>query len=229
MNRILLTLVFCMGSALAQPRSGLEFTAAEIRRLQASDAENPGMLWVDRGAGLFAQHCAACHRPEAMKGVATRYPRVVDGKVVNLEAKLRHNGAELAYESQELLALTAYVAHQSRGLPFSQAISNEQTERGRREYYRRRGQMNLSCAHCHEANAGKKLGAETLSQGQPNGYPAYRLEWQTLGSLHRRLRACMYGLHAELPAYGSDLLLQLELFLAARAQGLLIETPAVRR
>lgn len=218
-----------MGSALAQPRSGLEFSGAEIRQLQASDAENPGMLWVDRGAGLFAQRCAACHQPGSMKGVATRYPQVVDGKVVNLEAKLRHNGPELGYESQELLALTAYVAHQSRGLPFSQGISSAQAEQGRREYYRRRGQMNLSCAHCHEANAGKQLGAETLSQGQPNGYPAYRLEWQTLGSLHRRLRACMYGLHAELPAYGSDLLLQLELFLAARAQGLPVETPAVRR
>ncbi len=229
MNRILLTLVFCMGSALGQPRSGLEFSGAEIRQLQASDAENPGMLWVDRGAGLFAQHCAACHQPGSMKGVATRYPRVVDGKVVNLEAKLRHNGPRLAYESQELLALTAYVAHQSRGLPFSQGISSEEAENGRREYYRRRGQMNLSCAHCHEASAGKTLGAETLSQGQPNGYPAYRLEWQTLGSLHRRLRACMYGLHAELPAYGSDLLLDLELFLAVRGRGLLLETPAVRR
>ena len=71
--------------------------------------------------------------------------------------------------------------------------------------------------------------AETLSQGQPNGYPAYRLEWEALGSLHRRLRACLYGLHAELPDYGSPLLLDLELFLAVRARGLPVETPAVRR
>ena len=52
---------------------------------------------------------------------------------------------------------------------------------------------------------------------------------ETLGSLHRRLRACMFGLHAELPDYGSPLLLDLELFLAVRAGGLPVETPAVRR
>ena len=164
-----------------------------------------------------------------MKGVAAAYPRVVDGGIVNLEAKIQHNGPRFAYESQELLALTAYVAHQSRGMRFAQPVAPREAEKGKAEYYRRRGQMNLSCAHCHEANAGKQLGSETLSQGQPSGYPTYRLEWESLGSLHRRLRACMYGLHAELPEYGSELLLNLELFLALRARGLPVETPAVRR
>lgn len=217
------------GTAFGQARSGLDYAAGEIRQLQASDAENPGMLWVDRGAALFKQHCAACHTPASMKGAATRYPRVVDGRVVNLEAQVRHNGPQFPYESEELLSLTAFVAHQSRGMVFAHAVSAEEAEKGKAQYYRRRGQMNLSCAHCHEANPGKQLGAETLSQGQPNGYPTYRLEWQTLGSLHRRLRACMYGLHAELPPYGSELLLDLELFLAFRARGLAVETPAVRR
>jgi sulfur-oxidizing protein SoxA len=213
----------------AQPRSGLDYAGEEIRQLQSSDAENPGMLWVDRGAALFRQHCSSCHAPDSMKGVAASYPRVMDGKVVNLEAKIQHNGPRFAYESQELLSLTAYVAHQSRGMGFAQPIAPREAEKGKSEYYRRRGQMNLSCAHCHEANPGKKLGTETLSQGQSNGYPAYRLEWETLGSLHRRLRACMYGLHAELPEYGSALLLELELFLAVRAKGLPVEAPAVRR
>ncbi len=217
------------GSLCAQTRSGLDFASEEIRRLQANDAENPGMLWVDRGAQLFAQHCASCHTVEAMKGVAARYPRVVGGKVVNLEAQVRHAGAPFAYESDELLALTSFVAHQSRGMPLRSEAPAKDVERGKAEYYRRRGQMNLACAHCHQANPGKKLGAETLSQGQPNGYPAYRLEWQTLGSLHRRLRSCMFGLHAEVPPYGSPLLLDLELYLASRARGLPVETPAVRR
>jgi sulfur-oxidizing protein SoxA len=226
---ILFALVLFMGAAWAQPRSGLDYSSEEVRALQASDAENPGMLWVDRGAALFRQHCSSCHERESMAGVAANYPRVVGGSVVNLEAMVRHAGPRFAYESQELLSLTAYVAHQSRGMPFSQKISAEEAARGRLEYYRRRGQMNLSCAHCHEANPGKKLGSETLSQGQPNGYPAYRLEWESLGSLHRRLRACMHGLHAELPEHGSPLLLDLELFLALRAKGLPVEAPAVRR
>jgi sulfur-oxidizing protein SoxA len=75
----------------------------------------------------------------------------------------------------------------------------------------------------------KHLLAETLSQGHGNAYPAYRLEWQTLGSLHRRLRACFQGVRAEPFASGSPELVNLELYLAWRAQGLAVETPAVRR
>jgi sulfur-oxidizing protein SoxA len=220
-----LILAIACGAAFAQ-RSGLEYSSAEIRKLQASDAENPGMLWVDLGAKLFAQQCASCHA--SMKGVAARYPRVVDGKIVNLEAMIRHRAA-FAYESDELLGLTAYVAHESRGLPIGRHLQESEVQNGNTEYHRRRGQMNLACAHCHDANAGRKLGAETVSEGQPNGYPAYRLEWQKAGSLERRLRACMFGLHAELPAYGSELLLELELYLAWRGRGLPIEAPAVRR
>jgi sulfur-oxidizing protein SoxA len=164
-----------------------------------------------------------------MKGVATRYPAVVKGTIVTLETKIREKMPALAYESDELLALTSYVAHQSRGMPMRAKISEKDVESGKTAYYQRRGQMNLACAHCHEQNWGKRLGAETLSQGQPNGYPTYRLEWQKMGSLQRRIRACMFGLHAELPAYGSDAMLELELFLAWRATGLPIETPAVRR
>jgi L-cysteine S-thiosulfotransferase len=102
-------------------------------------------------------------------------------------------------------------------------------ERGQEFYYRRMGQMNLSCAHCHERNWGRKLLAETISQGHGNGYPAYRLEWQTTGSLHRRLRSCLYGVRAEMLPAGSPEYVDLELFLAWRAMGLPIETPGVRR
>jgi sulfur-oxidizing protein SoxA len=216
-------------SALAQPHSGSEFASEELRRLQASDIENPAMLWIDRGAKLWQQHCTGCHGDvSSMRGVAARYPKVVQGKVVGLEEKIREKVA-FDYESEDLLGITAYVGMQSRGLPVLAQATEEQLSKGKNEYYRRRGQMNLSCAHCHEANWGKHLGGETLSQGQGNGYPAYRLEWQKVGSLQRRLRACLYGVHAELPPFGSETLLQLELFLAKRASGLPVETPAVRR
>ncbi|HEX2567208.1 MAG TPA: sulfur oxidation c-type cytochrome SoxA [Burkholderiales bacterium] len=222
-------LLLFVSSALAQPHSGSEFTSAEIRRLQASDIENPGMLWIDRGAQLWRERCTGCHGDvSSMRGVAARYPKVANGKVVGLEEKIREK-VSLDYESDELLGLTAYVAMQSRGMPVANEATEEQASAGRSAYYRRRGQMNLSCAHCHEANWGKHLGGETLSQGQGNGYPAYRLEWQKMGSLQRRLRACLFGVHAELPPFGSQTLLELELFLAKRASGLTVETPAVRR
>lgn len=230
-------------------RSGIEFASADVRKLQADDFANPGMLWVARGEKLWSEatgtggkSCAACHgdAKSSMKGVAARYPKVDPGaaRLVNLEGRInlcriRNQNAEpLKYESDELLALTAYVAHQSRGLPVGVVLdmqNRKNFERGRELYHRRLGQMNLSCAHCHDHNWGKKLAAETISQGHANAYPVYRLEWQTAGSLHRRVRGCLFGIRAEMFPAGSQELLDLELYLARRTNGLPIETPGVRR
>ena len=242
----------CHGAEPQKPaplKSGVEFASADVRRLQADDFENPGMLWVARGAKLWGtsagkdgKSCAACHGEAAksMKGVATRYPRVDPGagRLVNLEGRInlcRENNqqaAPLKHESSELLALTTYVAHQSRGMPAQvtrDAQNTKDFERGRALYYSRIGQMNLACTHCHDRNWGRKLAAETISQGHGNAYPAYRLEWQSVGSLARRIRACYYGLRAEMPPFGAQELLDLELYLAWRGGGLPVEVPGVRR
>lgn len=216
--------------------------------MQADDFANPGMLWVVHGEKLWstpvgrsAQSCASCHgdATASMKDVAPRYPRVdaATSKVVNVEGRIngcrteRQQAAPLRYESEELLALTAYVAHQSRGQPLQPAAKEEQAalQRGREIFHRRQGQMNLACIHCHVQNAGRKLLADTISEGHGNAYPVYRLEWQAVGSLQRRLRACYFGVRAEQPAFGSEELLDLELYLARRGSGLKVETPGVRR
>jgi sulfur-oxidizing protein SoxA len=228
---------------------GSDFTSAEVRALQNDEFQNPGMLWVSRGeklwrepAGASAKAWSACHgdASTSMKGVATHYPRVDAGaaRLVNLSGRVnlcreRHQGASpLGEESEDLLALTAYVTYQSRGMPMNVVIDSQNAtafERARSRYYRRMGQVNLACAHCHDRNWGRTLLFETISQGHGTGWPAYRLEWQTFGSLQRRLRACYSGLRAEMPEYGARELVELELFLAWRATGLPIEAPGVRR
>jgi sulfur-oxidizing protein SoxA len=90
------------------------------------------------------------------------------------------------------------------------------------------GQLDFSCAQCHDEHAGQRLAGSTNPQAHPTGYPLYRLEWQTLGSLQRRLRGCMSGVRAEPYAYGAEELVELELYLARRAVGMRIEAPAVR-
>ena len=235
---------------LASPlKSGLEFVSPEIRKLQADDFANPGMLWVARGEKLFhtpggkrQKPCADCHGKNAvdLKGVAARYPKLdrSTGRLVNIAGRVnicrdrRQVAEELPAESEDLLALTAYVTHQSRGMPIVFTPSPElapHLERGRELYHRRIGQMNLACTHCHDSNWGKRLLNETISQGHPNAFPAYRLSWESLGSLSRRIRACFYGIRAEMPEYGAPELVELELYLASRAHGLPIESPGVRR
>ena len=234
---------------LSDLKSGSAFLGEDLRSLQSDEFANPGLLWVERGeklwsepAGRTKQSCASCHKDakESMKGVAARYPQIdaENGRLVDLEGRInlcraRRMGAEpFRYESEELLALTAFVARQSKGMPIAASIDGSAKahfDAGEASYRLRRGQMNLSCAHCHEANWGKRLLSETISQGQPNGYPAYRMEWQTMGSLERRLRACLSGIRAEMLPYGAQEYLDLELYLAWRAQGLPIEAPGVRR
>jgi sulfur-oxidizing protein SoxA len=224
------------------PRSGISFQSADVRALQADDFANPGMLWVTRGEAMWGQSCRSCHGEAArsMRGVAASYPKHAPdlGGVVNLEQRINacvtRNAKQppLAWESEGLLGLTAFVARQSHGLPLSVKAEGPAApvlERGRSLYFERQGQLHLSCTQCHDANWGRTLLAEKISQGHPVDWPAYRLEWQSLGSLQRRLRACYFGVRAELPAFGSPDLVALELYLAVRSAGLPIAGPGVRR
>ncbi len=230
-------------------RSGIDFAGADVRAMQADDFANPGMLWVERGealwkaaAGAQGRSCASCHgdAPTSMRGVATRYPAWDPGsrRVIDLEGRIQacrreHQDAPMsARGSDPLLALAAYVAYQSRGLPLKvdiEGAARPAFERGRLFYYARHGQMNIACAQCHEQHWGKHLLVETISQGHGTAYPAYRLEWQALGSLGRRLRACLFGIRAEMPDEGAPELVELAFFLAWRAEGLPLEAPGVRR
>jgi L-cysteine S-thiosulfotransferase len=99
---------------------------------------------------------------------------------------------------------------------------------GNELFHRREGQLNLSCSQCHDDNWGQRLAGSMIPQGHPTGYPLYRLEWQSLGSLQRRLRNCVIGVRAEPYGYGAPEAVALELYLMERASGMPIETPAVR-
>ena len=229
-------------------RSGYSFMAEDTKTIQDDDTANPGMLWVldgealwNRKTGNAGKACAECHGDgrESMKGVAARYPafdnslgRPVDlEQRINLERTQRQGAPPLPYESRDLLALTAFIANQSRGMAISAGDDPQLkpfVEKGRELFTLREGQLNLACANCHDDNWDKHLAGSAITQAHPTGYPEYRLEWQTLGSLQRRLRSCMTGIRAQAYDYGAPELVELELYLMSRARGMPIETPAVR-
>ncbi len=228
-------------------RSGFDTMSPRIQAMQRDDQQNPGMLWVADGEGLWKKRvgigssCAHCHgdASQSMRGVAARYPDwdPIDKKPVDLAQRInlcrkRHQQElPLPPESPEMLGLEAYVAHQSRGMPITPSTAKEldaPRERGRQLHQQRVGQLNLSCALCHDKLPGHVLAGNTIPQGHVNGYPTYRLEWQGLGSLQRRLRNCFSGVRAEPPPFDSAEMVELELYLAQRSAGMTIETPAVR-
>ncbi|WP_414731417.1 sulfur oxidation c-type cytochrome SoxA [Vineibacter terrae] len=228
-------------------RSGYRDMGKSLQAMQDDDMANPAMLWVQEGAALWARRagsadksCADCHGDVgSMAGVAARYPAFAAGlgRPLDLEQRInlcrtdQQKAEALAEESRELLALAAYVARQSRGRPIAPPDDPRLQPfiaAGEAMYRRRQGQLNLSCAQCHDDNAGRKLGGATIPQAHPTGYPIYRLEWQSLGSLKRRLRNCLVGLRAEAYGYDAPEYVALELYLMSRARGMTLEAPAVR-
>ncbi len=241
------------GAAAADPgpdprRSGYEFMTPQVQSMQRDDAANPAMLAVQDGAALWERaagasnkSCANCHGAAAtsMRGVAARYPafdaaarRPFDLRQRIDACRVNHQqAAPFATEGVEQLAIESFVALQSRGLavaPPGDMRLRPAVERGARLFNQRIGQLDFSCAQCHEDHAGQRLAGSTIPQAHPTGYPLYRLEWQGMGSLQRRLRSCMTGVRAEPFAYGAPELVELELYLARRAAGMAMDAPAVR-
>ena len=225
--------------------SGYTMLTAETQAMQDDEFLNPGYLWVDQGEALFRRSegadssCSTCHQ-DGLVGVAAQYPKIDadTGQLFNLEARINHCRNKhqeldsLDYESQDLIALTAYIAHQSKGMPVDVEVGAAERpyyDKGRDYFFTRRGQFNLSCHQCHDETWGKRLRGDMISQGHATGFPTYRLEWQALGSSHRRLRDCDHGVRAEPLEFGDETYIAVELYLAARAQGLELEAPAVRR
>jgi len=235
-------------SKTLEHRSGTTFMSPDTKAIQDDDTANPGMLWALDGEELWKKKdganekaCADCHGDarESMKGVAARYPafdrelgRPVDlVQRVNLCRARHQQTSPLAYESREMLALTAFIAQQSRGMPITAGRDEELAPfvaKGHDLFHERQGQLNLSCANCHDDNWDKHLAGSAITQAHPTGYPLYRLEWQSLGSLQRRLRGCIFGVRAQPYEFGAPELVDLELYLMTRAAGMPLESPAVR-
>lgn len=236
-------------AVLADERiSGFELMSPELQAMQTDELANPAMLWVGEGeelwrtpAGAAGRSCADCHGEagETMRGVAARYPAMDDasGRPVDLGGRIalcqaRHQAAEpLAPESEPLLSLMAFIGRQSRGLPISPPDDPRLLPfraQGEALFEERMGQLDFACSQCHDDHWGRRLAGSVIPQGHPTGYPIYRLEWQGMGGLQRRLRNCLTGVRALPFAYGSDEFVALELHLMDRARGLAIETPAVR-
>jgi sulfur-oxidizing protein SoxA len=232
----------------AERRSGTSFMTPDTRAMQDDDTANPGMLWVldgeklwNRKLGAANKACADCHQDAraSMKGIAARYPAFDKtlGRPVNLEQRINlcrvnhQQASPLAYEGRDLLALSAFVAQQSRGAAIETGNDPQLAPfiaSGRERFMQRQGQLNLGCTNCHDDNWDKRLAGSAITQAHPTGYPLYRLEWQSLGSLQRRLRACITGIRAQTYDFGSPELVELELYLMSRAKGMPMEAPAIR-
>jgi sulfur-oxidizing protein SoxA len=226
--------------------SGWRFRTPETQALQMDDFENPAMVFVDQARDLWetvdgtaGKSCASCHSGvEEFAGLSATMPKMINGKLTTMEDLLNGHRVEVMgaepwkWSSGQMQSMVALIGLQSRGMPVNVAIDGEAApywEQGKEMYYTRYGQLELSCANCHEDNYGNMIRADHLSQGQTNGFPTYRLKQAKLISRHNRFRGCIRDTRGETFAEGSDEFRALELYVASRGNGLSVETPAVRQ
>ncbi len=232
---------------LSEQYSGWHFRGTETRAMEADDFDNPGMLGAEAGLetwntvdGSEGKACASCHEdPESMRGLRTQMPKFNEAKGTMYTMEMYINdcrtermGAEAwSWNSGDMVNMTALISSVSRGMPMNVAVDGPAQpfwEQGKEMYYTRYGQLELSCANCHEDNYGNYIRADHLSQGQINGFPTYRLKNAKLNSIHSRFKGCIRDTRAETFKEGSPEFIALELYVASRGNGLSVEGPSVR-
>ena len=217
------------------------------RQWQAIEQFPPYEFSLETGKEMFAQpfrngkHYADCF-PNGGIGIRQDFPYfdAREGKVVTLELALNKcreaNGEPpLAYDKEEMAALTAYMAFTSRGKPFDIKIpddprAREAYENGKRYFYTRRGQLNFSCAGCHVQSPGERLRAEMLAPalGILNAMPIYRSEWGGMGTVSRRFITCNIQVRGVPLEPQADEYRDLEYYLSYVSNGLPISGPGAR-
>lgn len=236
-----------MSDAVDEITSGWLYRSAETQALQMDDFDNPGMIFVDQAIDTYAtvdgaagKSCADCHGDvESFAGLRTTLPKFNEeaGSLWSMEDYInncrttRMEADPWKWTGGTMTAMTALISLQSRGMPMSVAIDGPAApfwEQGKEMYYTRTGQLELSCANCHEDNYGNMIRADHLSQGQTNGFPVYRLKNAKLNSMHARFKGCVRDTRAETYSPGSDAFRALELYVASRGNGLSVEAPSVR-
>jgi sulfur-oxidizing protein SoxA len=208
----------------------------------ADDAE---ALWTARGPSGKA--CADCHEggaARAMRGVATRYPKLVSayGRVMSIEDFLQMHAPEttgrpMASESAENLGMTMLVKRASNGMPVSVDVASSPARaalaRGRATFYRKVGERNHSCADCHtsESAAGKFLGGRPLADarvGLTRHFPTWRTDRAEVWDMRKRFQWCMTPLGVNMLAADSIEYAELELYLTSFDNGKPLSVPGIR-
>ncbi len=243
-----LLLVAVLPVAAQQPISGYDYLAPEMRAMQDDAFGNPGMMVVEAGAALFdtpasnGKSCASCHGAGGaqldVRGIA-RYP-VYSAELkqpVTLRSQIlwcsnnRLGGPPLDYGSEAALQLETFVRHLAQGESVNVDVSGALAPyyaAGEKLFRTRYGQVDVACHQCHDHHAGQQFRGQVLTQGQSNGFPAYRYTEGEMVGLQERFTECLSKLRAEPFAPGGEEYTALEVFMNARSNGLKIETPAIR-
>ena len=215
--------------------------------------------YLDEGEALFnkpgknGKSCASCHtsgktsgKAQDLKGVGASYPKYDKElkKVVLIETRnnyCRENFMDShSYKlgSRNSNTLTSYIKYLARNKAISIATDSKTQkalQQGKQSFYKKTGQLNFSCADCHDNAAGKWLRGQSLSSIKLGGehsytaatWPKHFIALHDLGliSLQQRIRHCQIVTLTYPLKPGSSEYVNLELFITSLATGKPMLTP----
>lgn len=222
--------------------------AASREQWEAIEEFPPYELNIEKGEELFntpfanGKTYASCFK-NGGKGIKQNYPYFdsKSGEVRTLEQDINAcreaNGeSPLGYKKGAIADISAYMAYTSRGNKVNVKIPSDERamkwyEDGKMQFYAKRGQLNLSCADCHQYNSGNKVRADILSPalGHATHFPVYRSKWGGLGTIQRRYGGCNKQVRAKpFKAQGKEYR-ALEYFHTYMSNGLEMNGPGARK
>lgn len=245
---IVFSLTITVNNVYAEARSGYEYITPDTRIMQDDDFANPGLMTVDRGEELFNQKhnksnksCADCHGEEGEKlntKEIARYPvyNTNTNEIITLQKRISNcrsniTDKNLETDDPELISLETFVRNRAFGEKVNVQTDgpvSELLKKGEALYTTRYGLIDMSCYHCHTLYPGQMIRGQKISQGQGNGFPAYRLDTGEITNLHQRIQQCLTLLRADPYDTDSEEIKLMGLYIMSRSNGLAIETPAVR-
>jgi sulfur-oxidizing protein SoxA len=140
----------------------------------------------------------------------------------------------------DIEVLVTYVAAQSRGhpidVPAAHPAEARMVEAGREIFWRRAGPLDFSCATCHSLD-GRRIRLQEMPNFTDAGstrstlasWPAYRVSQSSVWTMQRRLIDCIRQMRWSEPAYLSDAVIAVELYLQKQANGALMQAPGIKR
>jgi sulfur-oxidizing protein SoxA len=256
-----------LAAAQARAQGAAHSTAEGIAEYRALLAEgNPAELWEGRGETIWKQKrgpknatleaCDLGRGPGVVKGAFVQLPRWFPdtGRVQDLESRLLtcmstlqgFDAAQIAAtpfgrgEQLTLEALVAFIASESRGLPFDLPQAHPEERRlyavGERVFFYRGGPYDFACASCH-GDDGKRIRLQDLPNLTKNpgdgvgfaAWPAYRVSTGELWGMQRRLNDCYRQQRFPFPGYASEATIALAVYMGVNSKGAKSIAPSLKR
>lgn len=203
------------------------------------------------------EQCDLGKGPGVTKGAYAELPRYFKdaNKVMDLEQRLAYCRVTLqgltkeeatrspfsaSGKPSEIERLVAYLTGESRGVKMNVQLSHPEEKRtyalGQNMFFYRGGAYDFACATCHAVD-GQRIRLQDLpnlltekgAQAAYTTWPAYRVSQGEVRSMQHRLYDCLRQQRFPEPAYGSDVITALTMFLAKNANGGPYDGPAMKR